>query len=844
MTDLQWIKIKEIFFDALEKSPGEREIFLDQACHGDALTRAEVDSLLVSELASEDFIETPAITVSGVLEPKFANAGQRFGNYSIIRELGVGGMGAVFLAKRSDGEFDQLVAIKIVRQAIADNQLIERFRRERQILASLDHPNIARLLDGGVSEEGQPFFAMEYIDGESIIDYAVRRGLNLTDRLDLFLKVCSAVAYAHRNLIVHRDLKPSNILVDKEGQPKLLDFGLAKLVDENLLPDHLQTQTVFRALTPAYASPEQLRGEPLTTATDIYSLGVVFYELLTGCRPYLVEGKSLEQILHTVDEVVPPVPSSLSTVVGESLLKGDLDNIALMALRNEAERRYSNIDQFASDIERHINGLPVSARTNTFTYRTSKYFRRHKFGVLAAAIVLITLLSGIVASVWLARRAEMQRERAEKRFGQVRKISNSLLFAINDSVQNLQGSTPTRELIVSSALEYLDSLAQESGDDVGLQIELATAYQKVGDIQGNPYSANLGDTAGSLDSYKKSVAILENLNKSEITTESQISLGKSYRAVGDIMEVEGNVGECVKNYRRSLEIFEALSAQQADNLEIRDELARAYETLGDGLTRLENGAADELLNYQRNLAIREELVAEDPNNRKFRRSLGLGFVKVGGAFNAKQPEARENLSKGIVILEDLSNTDSTNGRARREVGFAYYQLGNILTEAELFPEALESRRKAFIIRKEIAANDPQNMQAQFDLGIAFADLSEAMTNTGDATQALVNARQSQDIMERLSQEDESNAIYRRNVGMSYEKTAFAYEHAAQNNQLTVAERRHDWDNSIAWYKKDEEIFSYLTNRNELEPRDVGQITKLRGKIAKCEASMAELKSKY
>ncbi len=837
MTEKDWQIVKDIFIDALEKDADGRSDFLDAACANDDAVRIEVESLLASHFAGEGFIDDPVFPVSEIFDRSSPATEQRFGHYSIIREIGVGGMGAVFLARRSDGEFDQLVAIKIVRQIIADSHLIDRFKRERQILAPLNHPNIARLLDGGVSEDGRPFLAMEYIEGDTLTKYADDQNLSLRARIELFLKVCSAVAYAHRNLIVHRDLKPNNIMVTFDGSPKLLDFGLAKLLDDSINSDSEQTHTAFRALTPAYASPEQIRGENITTASDIYSLGIILYELLTGERPYKTEGKSIDEIIRTVSSIKPTMPSQVGP--SGAKLKGDLDNIVLTALRPEPERRYKSVEQFADDLDRSLKGLPVSARPNTFKYRAEKFIKRNRYGVAAATLFLVLVVIGIVGILWEFRRAEIQRIRAEKRFGEVRKLSNSLMFEIHDSVQDLQGSTPTRQLIVNRAGEYLDSLAQESDDDAGLQIELATAYQKIGDIQGNPYSANLGDTSGALKSYQKSVLILENLRDLS-TTESQISLGKGYRSLGDIFEVQGNVAECVNNYRHSLNIFADLTATNPDRDEIADEYARAYETLGDGLTRVEDGKAEKLQSYQKNLAIRQSLVSHDPENLKFKRSLAIAFTKLGTTFDPFQPDAAENVKKGIAILEEISKADRLNARAYREVGFSYYQLGNVLTEAGNFAGAMESRQRAFMIRQEIAGNDPHNKQAQFDLGTAYADLSEASTKLDDTSKALTYARQSQDIFENLSKEDESNAIFRRNVGMSYEKSAVAYAHAAQNGKLSVSNRIKNWKESINWYKKTRQIFADLEKSNELQPRDIAQIDKYNVRINDCEKSIDEL----
>jgi eukaryotic-like serine/threonine-protein kinase len=291
-------RIKEIFSEALELPEAERLQYLTQTCGDDKDLRSEVESLLASFEKSEEFIETPAFSVNQITQQT-----TQFGNYKIIKEIGQGGMGTVYLAERSDGQFEQKVAIKIVRQTYADSEIIRRFKNERQILAKLQHPNIASLLDGGINESGQPFLAMEYVEGKNIAEFC--KDLSVKNRLKLFLKVCKGVAYAHRNLVIHRDIKPSNILVNHENEPKLLDFGLAKLSEK----DSHTTQTGMRALTPAYASPEQLKGETITTASDIYSLGVVLYELFTETRPFETDGKSFEEIVRTVTIIEPVLPS-------------------------------------------------------------------------------------------------------------------------------------------------------------------------------------------------------------------------------------------------------------------------------------------------------------------------------------------------------------------------------------------------------------------------------------------------------------------------------------------------------------------------------------------------------
>ena len=413
MNPVDWQRIKDIFAEAQARSAETRNEFVKNACRDNDELYAEVISLLAASDEPENLIENNAIDLAGkIVAEEKSVADQHFGNFRIIREIGSGGMGTVFLAERDDGEFVMQVALKIVRQSVADREIIERFRRERQILADLRHPNIAVLHDGGLSEKGEPFLAMEYIDGETLIDYANSHGLSVDDRLRLLIKVCAAVAFAHRNLIVHRDIKPSNILVGADGEPKLLDFGLAKSFDSK----DSDIQTTLRAFTPAYASPEQITGGNITTASDIYSLGVILYELLTGAKPLQFDDKSFEEIIQTVvsTDPRPPSESGGAELTGESRkLRGDLDNIALMALRKEPERRYRSVEDFADDLQNHLDDRPVIARPNTFGYRTAKFVARNKIAVAAAILVTVSLLAGLGTSLWQAEIAKRQSARSE-----------------------------------------------------------------------------------------------------------------------------------------------------------------------------------------------------------------------------------------------------------------------------------------------------------------------------------------------------------------------------------------------------------------------------------------------
>ena len=494
-------KIKEVFAEALEKQAKEREDFLREKCADDAELLAEVKSLLDANDKTEKFIEQNALDIQSEFVAGKHYDGTQFGNYKIIGEIGRGGMGAVFLAERSDGEFQQQVALKVVRQTILGSEAEKRFRRERQILASLNHPHIARLLDGGVSEWGEPFLVMEFIAGEPLLAFAEKRNLQIEERLRLFLKVCAAVAYAHRNLVVHRDLKPSNILVMDDGTPKLLDFGLATILD--LESDLTITATEFRALTPAYASPEQLRGAKVTTASDIYSLGVCLYELLTGSRPH--KSNRYEEILRLVSHIEPPRLSEIESDGNEKpktingRLKGDLDNIALTALRKEPERRYRSVEQFAEDIERHLRGLPVAARPATFRYRAGKFVKRNYLLVTASGLMILSLLVGTAVAVWQAREAR----------GQARLANQAQTLAVRESEHARREADKSQKIsrFMSKVLSYANPAWYAEGNRTAGEAKIMEVVE---------------DLAGKID--------VEFANQPDIQAELHHQIGDVYRA--------------------------------------------------------------------------------------------------------------------------------------------------------------------------------------------------------------------------------------------------------------------------------------------------------------------------
>jgi len=481
-----------------EAPSDERQAILERECAGNAALRKEVESLLANDGGAtliRHLVSSEAVAVAAGLEQRWV--GKRIDAWKITGILGRGGMGAVYEVARDDGSFQQRAALKIVRAEVDTEIGRRRFLEERQILAHLNHPHIARLLDGGESEEGAPYLVMEAVDGLPITEHCERGELSIEARLRLFVAVCRAVHFAHTQLIVHRDLKPSNILVTADGTVKLLDFGIAKL----LSPGSSQATTVGEvALTPDYASPEQVRSELVTTVSDIYSLGAVLFELLTGHKAHSFSSYTLPELVRVICDSEPLAPSEAAPRRLARSLRGDLDNIVLTALRKEPSRRYASAEQLALDVERHLDGRPVSARGDSWRYLAGKFVRRNRLAVAAAALIFVSLLAGIGGTLWQARRAE-------RRFAQVRSLANTFLFKFHDEIRDLPGSTRARQLVATTALEYLDNLSADAQNDTQLQMELAEAYEKVGDVLGNPRDSNLGRTDEALASYEKSLQL-------------------------------------------------------------------------------------------------------------------------------------------------------------------------------------------------------------------------------------------------------------------------------------------------------------------------------------------------
>ena len=764
MSSDRWQKINDLFHEAVNYEADERAVFLADACGDDKDLLADIERLLKSHERVGEFIQPRHLAQIMELVPDLDAPpleGHRFGTYKVLRELGRGGMGAVYLAERADDQFEKHVAIKIIKRGMDTDVVIRHFQTERQILASLEHPNIARLLDANTTENGLPYFVMECVDGVPIDIFCNRSSLSLTERLRLFREVCAAVSYAHRHLVVHRDLKPSNILVTSDGVPKLLDFGIAKILQPS--GDTPMTATGFRLMTPEYSSPEQARGLPVTTVSDVYSLGVVLYELLTGQSPYRFKSRSPDDILRAITSADAPRPSTVpekletgkatghsdtdNSIIppNENLfksmrreLRGDLDNVVLKAISKEPGRRYQSVEQLSEDIRRHLDGLPVYARKDTVAYRVSKFVGRNRTAVAIAVLLVLSLMVGIFATVWQARKARIAQQRAERRFNDVRKLANAVLFDYHDAIQNLPGSTAIRERLVRDALTYLDSLAIEAGDDPGLQRELAIAYDRVGDVLGQPYGANLGDRSGAMNSYLKAMSIREALLVTQPDDLKNLrDLAESHKKIGWQLSETNETAKGLEHLRQSVALYrEAVTKQPAD-VEVRRGLARGYGLLGAALEdrgdltgALENDRSSQLL--------LEELLAATPGEKGLRRSLSIAHEHIGRSLFLKGdvPAALESNSRALAIRNTLASEEPNNTDYRRMLAISYQNDGDFRMQSGDMQGSMASFLKKLSIDEELLVADPANVQSYEDYAYSALRLGDLTVKLGDNARAL------------------------------------------------------------------------------------------------------------
>jgi len=776
----RWRRLEAIFHEVAEAPQEERTARLEALCAGDSALIREAGSLLRAR--DEEERVTAAYVPSGPGELPDTHIGRRIGPYLLERLLGRGGMGAVYLARRVDGQFDQQVAVKLIGLPLASDLFRERFRLERQILAGLSHPYIARLLDGGVSDDGELYLAMEYANGRPIQRYCAQHSLYLRQRIELFKSVCTAVRFAHQNLVVHRDLKPDNILVLEDGTPKLLDFGTAKLLGPTDVRAETEfTRQGFHSFTPQYASPEQVLGRPISTASDIYSLGVLLFLLATGELPYELKEFTTGEMVRVICEQQPARPSQKAA---PGTLDSDIDAIVLKALRKEPEQRYASVDQLIADLEAYLDGRPVAAHQGSFRYRAGKFARRNKLALGASALLAVTILAGICGVLWQFHIANVQRRKAEARAEDLRALSNSLLSEIDEAIQKLPGSTEAQKLLVSTVLKHLDRTAKDASGDPQLQLDLANAFIRLANVQGNPYDQNIGDTQGALTSLDKALSIATAVVRQQPGNPAAAhALGWAQQSRSEVLWGAGRTQEAVVTMRLAVAAFEELASRPGAKPDALMDTATAYGGLGDELGQSGTASLSDpvaaLAAFRKTLEIEERIVRLDPGFSRAWRGIAVSHYKIANVTAETDPAAAlPDYRKAIDGVNALSEDARKTLPNQRMLGMMLRRAGMALKEVGRYQEALSYMEQAKLIAQRFLTADPNDTRAGNDLlavlenqAQCFEDRAEGVftdepsNRPADAASALKTLSETRSLIERLLQIQPDNRSLRSTLGL-------------------------------------------------------------------------------
>ncbi|HTC17232.1 MAG TPA: serine/threonine-protein kinase [Steroidobacteraceae bacterium] len=830
MTPERWQKVKRLLADALELRVDERAPFLNSLCVNDAELQDEVQSLLYAHEARPDFLGSPylgAAAVAAAPDESVAWIGRVLGSYRLVEKIGEGGMGAIYRAVRADGLHQRPVAVKLIRSGLSKEFFLKRFNEERRILAALDHPNIARLLDGGASEEGMPYVVMEFVDGMPIDEFCRRRQLSLRERLQLFRVVCAAVQYAHQNLVVHRDLKPANILVTQEGQPKLLDFGIAKVRDPRQSAEIERSWTLLPLMTPEFASPEQVRGDSITTASDIYSLGVILYSLLTGQRPYGTGERTPHEMLKAICETIPPRPSGTvmraakapaaaaetpaASAEGRSereqrrlqrALRGDVDSIVLKTLRKDPHERYATVEQLSEDIRRHLAGLPVMARRGTAGYHLKKFMARHAVGIAAAAAIVAVLLAAVIISLRESRLARWQEARAEHRFNDVRRLANTLIFDIHDSIRNLPGAGPSRHLLINTALKYLDILSHEAGGDLALQQELAAAYFRLGDIQGD-FSASENDYAGALNSYRRALALLQAsiaADPRDKSTREQL-----FRIENKLSDLEWSMGDGSATLTLAQQALADANLLAGAGSDIRGRfLASVADADYSNKLFCIRGDVVTALRHLGSVASQfEALWSGGAKDRATSRTLSVVYSRTAALWlhEHNYDEALAQTQNARRVLEGALAAAPEDADLRLEEAEAEHNAAGALVGLSRLPEAAALEQSALGIVQNLAASDRKVPDYQGFVGMGLTRLGEIAVHQGQPSRAIDLLREASQVSDAALHAGTMHPYIRHENARAAALLGSALAMRAADAHQSPSQRQLDWRAACESYRR-------------------------------------------
>jgi tetratricopeptide (TPR) repeat protein len=860
-----WQRVQTLFLAAVDMLPDERDRFLEGACADDVELREEIESLVATDIEDMTPIVKAVRQEAVSLFESTMRVGERFGSYRILREIGRGGMGAVYLALRDDEEFHQEVALKVVKRGMDTAEVLERFRHERQILANLEHPYIARLLDGGSTEDGVPYFVMEYIQGRPVDVYCRENALSVRARCELFLRILEAVDYAHRNLVIHRDLKPANILITARGAPKLLDFGVAKLLPGDLGIDRTRTN-MTRPYTPWYASPEQVRGLPITTLSDVYSLGLILYELLTGQKAQPIDAQAPVEVERIICETQSPRPSLLVPK-----LSPDLDNIVLMALRKEPERRYHSVVQFADDLQRYLDGHTVMACPNSLRYRASKFVSRNRIQVASAVLVGAALITSLVISLAQTRRAEgalrsaevqrliavqgtamaeaarrdetgqrlianqqrieagaqrdqaqRQRARAEQRVKDIYAMAEHTLFDVNDSIAKLPGSVVVRRDVVKTMLDYLENLEHEVGLDNAMREALSAAYYKIALIQGDAQSASMQDSQTAKASLLKAQILLLPAYKNKPNDPAiMLRLIEVRSSLADLQYRSGGRKAGIEEHIALLPVAHRLASHVPCTLNCRMQESILENELAYELLAFDPSAALEHANH--GIALQRELLSKYPADKDVKQELGSLMAGAAAAYRSlgELERAADYYHESIDARESLLRDDPNDPLLRRNLLIAYGNYINVLgipmsPNLGRFEEARLYALKGVSVARAMVAADPNNATARRDLGLILTRLGmlePARDGIADSMSALEEARS---LIEPIAKANPSSSEAANQVAYILEAEGHRKEAMGKPDEALASYRE-----SIAilqpyWDRKDKTVtLLYIINEQDL-----------------------------
>ena len=821
MNSQKWQKVKEVFNQAVDLPLLERPSFLADSCVEDEEMRLELEKMLAFADEDNDTLEENAFDY--LTDDTEAALPEKIGVYKILREIGRGGMGVVYEAIRETADFKQLVALKVIKRGMDTDAILSRFRHEQQILATLVHPNIARFLDGGMTSDGLAFYAMEYVEGQPLDEYAEDRNLGISERLALFREICFAVQFAHKNFVIHRDLKPSNIIVSPEGTPKLLDFGISKILSEES-DGTIGTATALGMMTPAYASPEQIRGERVNTATDIYSLGIILCELLTGQKPYRINSNCQPDLIKAICESEPLRPSSLvdsplfidknhhlneknqtvqnrgqrtkdkkqetnpkSKIQNLKSLRGDLDNIVLKALRKEPENRYASVEQFSEDIHRYLVGLPIIARRSTVKYRVSKFIHRNRLAAVAGLLIFVSLVAGIAVASWQAYVAQKERQIAERRFDDVRQLANKVVFKYHDAIAVLPGSTEAREMLVTDATEYLDKLSQDAQDNPALAKELALSYLKIGDVQGQTYRANVGDSKGALESYRKSISLLENLvRRDPQNIEYTKSLREAYRQLAYLAVRLEDWTTARESADRESELSKSIYEKEPENVGYQLNIVQSYQIRADAAV-FAGGYEESTKLFRESIVEAEKVFRQNPNHERAKTVLIVAYQRLGthieyyaeylkdkGETPDKIPafyaEAERLHRRTVEMSRELKRDHPQSEIYSRFISATEINLGTALARIGRGAEGIPLIEKSLVELKKAVADDAKNAEAKRDVAECYQYLAFAYDAMNEPQKAIGANLESLKILEEITVKDPTNVEFFNQAHLTYNNT--------------------------------------------------------------------------